>query len=104
MSRGKWRLDKVEELITGKVGETRGAKVKVSKKKGNPMYVSQPVQRLCPIKVRIPVYAKRIETNQVEEQVQVRQVQRRDAEIKSDLRKRYVDQLHADERGSVYGL
>ena len=43
VSRGKWRLGKVEELITGNDGETRGAKVKVLTKKGRPMYLNRPV-------------------------------------------------------------
>ena len=78
-----------------KDGETRGAKVKVLTKKGKLMYLSRQVQRLCPLKVRPPVYAKPIETNQVEEQVPVRRVPRRDATINADLRRRYVDQLLA---------
>ena len=101
VSRGKWRLGKVEELITGKDGETRGAKVKVLTKKGKPMYLSRPVQGLYPLEVRVPVYVRPIETNQVVEQVPVRQVPRRAAAINADLRRRQVDQLLADQGGSV---
>ena len=101
VSRGKWRLGKVEELITGKDDETRGAKIKVLTKKGRPMYLSRPVQGLCPLEVRAPVYARPIETNQVEEQVPVRRVPRRAAAINADRRRRYVDQLLADQGGSV---
>ncbi|KAL9980925.1 hypothetical protein ACROYT_G009567 [Oculina patagonica] len=64
------------------------------------MYLSRPVQGLCPLEVRAPVYARPIETNQVVEQVPVRQVPRRAAAIKADLRRRHVDQLLADQGGS----
>ena len=101
VSRGKWRLGKVEELITGKDGETRGAKIKVLTKKGRLMYLNRPVQGLCPLEVRALVYARPIETNQVEEQVPVRRVPRRVAAMNADLRRRYVDQLLADQGGSV---
>lgn len=52
VSHGKWRLGKVEELITGKDGETRGAKVKMLTKKGRPTYLNRPVQKLYPLEVR----------------------------------------------------
>jgi len=55
VSLGKWRLGKVEELITGKDGEIRGANVKVLTKKGKPMYLNRPVQKLYPLEVREPV-------------------------------------------------
>ena len=55
VSRGKWRLGKVEELITVKDGEIRGANVKVLTKKGKPMYLNRPVQKLYPLEVREPV-------------------------------------------------
>ena len=42
VSRGRWRLGKVEELITGKDGETRGAKAKVLTKNEKPVHVPQP--------------------------------------------------------------
>lgn len=104
VSRGKWRLAKVEEFITGKDGETRGAKVKVLTKKGKPMYLSRPVKGLCPLEVRAHVYTRPIKTKQADEQVPVRRVPRRAAAINADLRRRYADQLLPDQGESVLGL
>ena len=75
VSREKWRLGKVEELITGKDGEIRGAKVKVLTKKGRPMYLNRPVQELHPLEVRGPVQTRQTVTEPLgEEQVQTRRV------------------------------
>ena len=72
---GKWILGKVEELITGKDREIRGAKVKVLTKKGKPMYLNRPVQKLYPLEVRGPVQTRQTVTESVEEeQVQTRRV------------------------------
>ena len=90
VSRGKWRLGKVEELITGKDGEIRGAKVKVLTKKGRPMYLNGPVQ------------TRQTVTEPVgEEQVQTRRVPRRAAVIDADFRRRCVDQLLANQEGRM---
>ena len=52
--RGKWRLGKVD-LITGNDGETKEAKVMVLTKRGKPMYLNRPVQKLYPLEVGGPV-------------------------------------------------
>ena len=99
VSRGKWRLGKVEELITGKDGEIRGAKVKVLTKKGKPMYLNRPVQKLYPLEVRGPVQTRQTVTEPVgEERVQTRGVPRRAAAIDADFRRRCV-QTRVQKRG-----
>ena len=102
VSRGKWRLGKVEELITGKDGEIRGANVKVLTKKGKPMYLNRPVKKLYPLAVRRPVQTRQSVTESVEEeQVQTWRVPRRAAAIDADLRRRCVHQLLANQEGRM---
>ena len=98
VSRGKWRLGKVEELTTRKDGEIRGAKVKVLTKKGKPMYLNRPVQKLYPLETRGPVQTRQTVTEPVgEARVQTRRVPRRAAAIDADLRRRCVHQLLANQ-------
>ena len=102
VSRGKWRLGKVKELIPGKDGEITGAKVKVLTKKGRPMYLKRPVQKLYPLEVRGPVQTRQTVTEPVgEEQVQTRRVPKRAAAIDADFRRRCVDQLLANQGGRM---
>ena len=102
VSRGKWRLGKVEELITGKDGEIRVAKVKVLTKKGKPIYLNRPVQKFYPLEVRGPVQTGQTVTKPAgEEKVQTRRVPRRAAAIDADLRRRCDDQLLANQGGRM---
>ena len=50
IKRNCWKMGKVEELVVGKDGVVRGAKVKVFSK-GKPVYLSRPVQKLYPVEV-----------------------------------------------------
>ena len=65
MSHGKWKLGKVQGLITGKNGEIRGAKVKVLTKKGIPTYLNRPVRTLYTLEVRGPAQTRKTVTEQV---------------------------------------
>lgn len=49
--RGLWRLARVEKLITGADGSTRGAVVRVSSRKRRPTTIKRPVQRLYPLEI-----------------------------------------------------
>jgi len=50
--RGKWRIGKVENLITGSDGCVRGAVVRVKTKGGRTSTLRRPVQRLYPLEVQ----------------------------------------------------
>ena len=50
--RGLRRLGKVESLISGADGQTRGAVVKVFSRKGRSTTINRPVQRLYPLEIR----------------------------------------------------
>lgn len=50
--RGKWRIGKVEALVTGSDGCVRGAVVRVKTKAGRITKLRRPVQRLYPLEVR----------------------------------------------------
>ena len=50
--RGKWRIGKVETLVTGSDGHVRGAVVWVKTKARRLTRLRRPVQRLCPLEVR----------------------------------------------------
>jgi len=49
--RGKWRIGKVESLVTGSDGCVRGAVVRVKSKRGRTSTLRRPVQRLYPLEV-----------------------------------------------------
>ena len=49
--RSKWRIGKVEELIVGKDGKTRGAKLKLNTESGNTTVAHRPVQKLIPFEI-----------------------------------------------------
>ena len=102
VARGKWRLGKVEQLITGKDVEIRGANVKALTKKGKPVYLNRPVQKLYSLEVRGPVQTRQTVTEPVgEARVQTRRVPRRAAAIDADFRRRCVDQLLANQGGRM---
>ena len=50
--RGKWRIGKVEALVTGSHGHVRGAVVRVKTKAGRLTKLRRPVQRRHPLEVR----------------------------------------------------
>ena len=50
--RGKWRIGRIESLITGSDGCVRGATVRVKTKKGRSSMLRRPVQRLYPLEVQ----------------------------------------------------
>ena len=50
--RGKWRIGRVEALVTGSDGQVRGAVVRVKTKAGRLTKLRRPVQRLYPLEVR----------------------------------------------------
>ncbi|XP_022792234.1 uncharacterized protein LOC111331393 [Stylophora pistillata] len=50
--RGKWRIGKVEALVTGSEGRVGGAVVRVKTKAGRLTKLRRPVQRLYPLEVR----------------------------------------------------
>ena len=52
--RCNWKLAVVEELIKGRDGVIRGAKVKVARKMniGKPIYLNRPLQKLYPLEVQ----------------------------------------------------
>lgn len=50
--RGLWKLGKVESLITGADGHTRGATVRVLSSGQNTTVLKRPVQRLYPLEVQ----------------------------------------------------
>ena len=97
VTRGKWRLGKVEELLPSKDGVVRGAKVKMLTKKGRPLYLNRPIQKLYPLEVTGPLQA----VPEPQEQVPVRRVPRRAAAIDADMRRRYIDQILADQGGRM---
>ena len=94
--RGLWRLGKVESLISGADGQTRGAVVKVFSKKGRSTTIKRPVQRLYPLEIRstareseLPVEAKDDDKPEV-----TRTRPRRAAAIEADnRRKRWIKDL-----------
>ena len=49
--RGFWRLGKVEDLVTGRDGHVRGAKIRVASKGRGPTVLYRPIQRLFPLEV-----------------------------------------------------
>ena len=48
---GFWRLGKVDDVVTGRDGYVRGAKVKVAKKGRGSVMLYRPIQRLFPLEV-----------------------------------------------------
>jgi len=52
--RGLWRLGKVEGLIIGRDGKTRGATVRVSSRDGGTTILQRPLSLLYPLEVRSP--------------------------------------------------
>ena len=50
VKRSNWKLAKVEELIVGKDGQVRGARLKVITK-GKPVFMNRAVQKLFPLEV-----------------------------------------------------
>ena len=51
VKRGFWKIEKVEEVIRGRDGVVRGAKVRVITK-GKPVVINRPVQKLYPLEVK----------------------------------------------------
>ena len=49
--RTKWRIGKVEQLIVGKDGQTRGAKLKMANESGKTTTAHRPVQKLIPFEI-----------------------------------------------------
>ena len=45
-NRNKWRFEKIEKLIAGKNGITRGAEVKVTEQNKKPAVIMRPLQKL----------------------------------------------------------
>jgi hypothetical protein len=87
--RGLWRLGKVEGLISGADGQTRGAVVKVLSRNGRSTTIKRPVQRLYPLEIRstdrdsgVPVEAKE------DDNPEVKQRPRRAAAIAADSRRK----------------
>ena len=95
--RGLWRLGKVEGLISGADGQTRGAVVKVFSRNGRSTTINRPVQQLYPLEIRstakeaeLPGEAKDDE----KPQVKVTRP-RRAAAIEADSqRKRWIRELN----------
>ena len=50
--RGKWKLAKVIELITGQDGIVRGVKVQVGNSKGKISVTKRPIEKLYPLGIR----------------------------------------------------
>ena len=50
--RKKWKLGRINKLVTGKDGVIRGAEVKTTTEKGAIGMVSRPIQKLYPLEVR----------------------------------------------------
>ncbi|XP_057308167.1 uncharacterized protein LOC130646050 [Hydractinia symbiolongicarpus] len=64
--RSQWKIGKIEKLIVGKDGRTRGAKLKVNSTSGRSTYVHRPVQKLIPFEViEEEVKATEAEDNQL---------------------------------------
>jgi hypothetical protein len=52
VKRGKWRVGRIESLVTGRDQEVRGARVKVNTRgTGRTMYLNRPLQKLYPIEL-----------------------------------------------------
>ena len=51
VKRGKWKMDEVEELVAGRDGVVRGAKVRLVRK-GKSVFLSRPVQKLFHTEVK----------------------------------------------------
>ena len=49
--RGLWKLAKVEQLLHGKDGQVRGAKIRENTK-GKPVFINRPIQLLYPLELR----------------------------------------------------
>ena len=60
---GFWKIGKVEEVIQGRDGVVRGAKVRVITK-GKPVVINRPVQKLYPLEVK----AQTLKSSLTEEQ------------------------------------
>ena len=60
LPRGFWRLGKIEEVITGRDGKIRGAKVTLTSSNGSRSQLSRPVQRLYPLEIHSSSENKRI--------------------------------------------
>ena len=60
---GFWKIGKVEEVIRGRDGVVRGAKVRVITK-GKPVVINRPVQKLYPLEVK----AQTLKSSLTEEQ------------------------------------
>ena len=50
--RTKWKMGKVEELIIGRDGKIRGAKLKVNSDQGTSTLVHRPIQKLIPFEIQ----------------------------------------------------
>ena len=93
--RGLWRLGKVEGLISGADGQTRGVVVKVWPRNGRSTTIKRPVQRLYPLEIRstdrdseVPVEVKE------DDNPEVKQRPRRAAAIAADSqRKGWIKEL-----------
>ena len=51
VKRNTWKIAIVEELVKGKDGETRGAKVRKASRKGKPEILNRPLQKLYPLEI-----------------------------------------------------
>lgn len=84
-------MEKVEELVVGKDGVVRGAKLKVFSK-GKPVYLSRPIQRLYPVEVgrgcKVLDDLKAGENDGAEVPTGVRRTPKRAAAIDSDWKTR----------------
>ena len=49
--RNTWKIAIVEQLVKGKDGETRGAKVRKASRKGKPEILNRPLQKLYPLEI-----------------------------------------------------
>ena len=50
-NRNKWRFEKIEKLIAGKNGITRGAEVQVTERNKKPTVIMRPLQKLYPLEM-----------------------------------------------------
>ena len=67
LPRGFWRLAKIEDLIIGRDGRARGAKLKVSSRDGTVTTLQRPLSSLCPLEIS----CHKMRLNLLQEEAQV---------------------------------
>ncbi|CAB3997663.1 Hypothetical predicted protein [Paramuricea clavata] len=97
LPRSQWKIGRVEALLKSKDGEVRGVKLRALNKKGKPIVLRRPIQKLVPLEIKEERKNEDSKESKQDADIQKEEKptkQRRIAAINADLKRQsMIDQL-----------